>query len=205
MSTLDSALDRKYADDRNAVNVLIAYDDVVAAQRAMRLFARVGREHLNEFLCRAQPWRFDLLGDPDWGKCASSDALRADLIVVSTSKRSDLPVAVQNWLAECLSQKQGARAAVVALLGSEDQKQDANSAGIQFLQSAARRAGLDFFVPVADSGKEPEPARQSIDRAVRPARSALPPSRQTLTRLRPPEPPQAFSPGANCRHWGINE
>lgn len=213
MSTASSFSDGYEAEPHETLNVLIAYDDLAAAQRAMRLFARVGRGqtddlHTDDLLCQPQLWRFDLLADPDWRKCAASDALRADLIVVAASSPLALPRPVQSWLARCLARKQGAHAAVVALLRTDAHTRSPDSPGLQFLQSAATEAGLDFFVALRDSDASAqnatlEPAEAEVTRSIpNDERFFSPP---TIPELRPAALPQPWSLGVPCRGWGINE
>ncbi len=205
MITGSSLSDRNDAESREAINVLIAYDDVAAAQRAMRLFARVGRgqtEDLQteELLCQPQLWRFDLLADSDWGECAAIDALRADLIVVSASSPVALPRPVQSWLSACLARKQGAHAAVVALVQTDTHMEPSDCPSLGFLQAAATEAGLDFFVALPDSNVPPEsdglePAE--VEAGPRDGRFFSAP---TIAEL-----PQPWSLGVPYREWGINE
>ena len=90
-----------YSNDKEPAKeftVFIAYDDVNAGQRAGDLFSCVSQQHRDELDFRVQPWRFDLIADPDWGPFATAEALQADLLVVSTSNPSDLSMQVKCWL-----------------------------------------------------------------------------------------------------------
>lgn len=167
----------------NRCIVLIAYEDVAAGQRAMCLV-----DHLDQqgegVRFQPQPWRFDLLVDPDWAQFAAGDALKADLLVISTSKQSGLPQAIQNWLTGCLARKRGTQAAVVALFEGEGHL-DTDSSALQFVESAAKQAGLEFFAPLT--------ARQYATPEVR------------LGEVAVSAPPQAFNQVTPSSHWGINE
>lgn len=158
--------------------VVIAYDNAAAGRRAAHLFSTVGKEHTDDLRFRLQPWRFDLLSDPDWGPFAAGEALEADLLVVSTSS-PHLPAMIKDWLTVWLDAKRGAQAAVVALIDAEQEAASANSAGLEFLRSATNEAGLDFFSPQLEHG---HPFNHFT-----------------------PVPPQAFASRTPYRHWGINE
>lgn len=128
-------------------NVVILYEDVPAGQRAMRTIADVAREFGGELELRPQLWRFELLEDPDWYALAMADAVKADMLIISTSAKSGLSVAVESWIKACLEQKRGTSAAVAALFGAADNMDDSDSSRFQFVQHAAHEAGLDFFAP----------------------------------------------------------
>jgi hypothetical protein len=143
---LDSVNDTSDADVPT-LNIVIAYDDVPAGQRAMHTLADLGRNFADEMDLGPQLWRFEYLEDPDWRALATADAIKADILIVSTTSKSELPAAVENWLADCFVQKHGTSAAVVALLGAVDNIDEPDSPRFQFIQRAALEAGLDFFAP----------------------------------------------------------
>jgi len=128
-------------------HVVIAYDDVPAGQRTMHILDRV--DHAAGGTLKLCPllWRFDILEDPGWRAEATIDTQRANLLIISTSSKGDLPAAVQEWVRSCLSQKQGHPAVVVALLGPADDTDAPDSPRVQFLRNAAEADGLDFFAP----------------------------------------------------------
>ena len=130
-------------------NVLILYDQVAAGQRAMHLFSRLGREHELQIAFQPFPWRVDFVTDPKLVELAAADALKADLIIISTTTRSDLPSAVQDWLLACLARMRGSNAAIVALSGTEEEVNQADSPWLEFLRRAAKDSGLDFFPPAS--------------------------------------------------------
>ncbi len=209
MSILNSGPNGNHVAACDVLNVLIAYDHIVAAQRAMRLFSRLGREQTKDFLCQPQPWRFDLLADPAWRRCATSDALRADLIVITTSEQAALPVTVQTWLMACLSRKEGAGTAVVALLGTEGAMNHPGSSGLRFLRSLAREAGLDFFAPQPKGMEPPASINPQTEQELGGARAMVGNARRLahrkVTEVRPPVMPRLNDRGVSYRHWGINE
>ena len=136
-----------HGDPEAQLNVLVAYDDVSAGQHAMRVIGNVDRQ-LDELEKRYPSlWRFDLLEDPDWRLLATAEALQADLLVISASGRSGLPVGVKTWFKTCLAQKKGTAAAVVALFGVGERMDSPDSPRIQFVKSAVEAAGLAFFAP----------------------------------------------------------
>ena len=206
---LSSRFYTSHEECNEVFNVVIAYDNVAAGQRAMRLLSYLRREHGESIRFQPQPWRFDLLGHPDWRQFAVADALKADLLIISASGGSGLPTAIRSWITACFARKRGANAAVVGLCGSEGKMDDADSPRLQFLQSAAREAGLEFFAPLptcqhALTKVQTEPGQLKdwtggLDEFRNPA------ARQQLGEVPLPAPSQAFRQITPYRHWGINE
>jgi hypothetical protein len=166
--------------DYNAgLDVLIAYDHLIARQRAMLTFSHLARDLGDEMEMRLRWWRFDMLESPGWRNSTMNDAVDADLLVISASRKETLPVSLQDWLREWVSRKRGDNAAVVALLGQDNE----DSPRLQFVRRAATDAGLAFFAPL--------PERQlstgcTFDRIHRQGQKSL----------------SHISPYA---HWGLNE
>jgi hypothetical protein len=129
------------------LSVVIAYGDVPAGRRAMRLLHNVVPAEGEKAKLCPMLWRFDLLEVADWRTEATPPTLQADLLIISTSSKADLPAAVQDWVQSCLSQKQGHAAALVALLGPAGDTDPPDSSRIQFLSGVAAAAGLRFFAP----------------------------------------------------------
>ena len=167
------------SDDGKEITITIAYDEKSAGQRAARLFALIGQEQAEQWNIAVQPWRFDLLADPDWQSFAVADALHADILVIAISNPANLSAAVEQWFKTWLDGKRGLHAAVIVLLETESDIASFHSPKLEFLESATKEAGLDFFSPRPDCHA---PAWEFN-----------------------PVPPQAFSCRRPYRHWGINE
>ena len=133
---------------KSSLRVVIAYNDIVAGKRAMRVLGDLGKRLGDEIEFQPLPWSFDLLADVNWREVAASDAVKADILIIATSDSNPLPSAVGQWAEAAISQKRGTSAAVVALFGSEENPDRAGSFRLEAIQTAARQAGLDFFAPV---------------------------------------------------------
>ena len=99
--------------DHALLKVVIAYNDATAAKRATRSLAQFDNEMDNE----PQLWRFDILEEPDLRAASTIDAIQANIIIISTSHETEFPATVEWWVTECLAQKRGTNAAVIALFG----------------------------------------------------------------------------------------
>lgn len=169
-------------DDSHVFNVVVAYDNLRAGQRAMcTLTSLVDQFRGARVEMRPQLWRFDLLDKPQWFKAALADAIRADMLIVSTSSaNNNLSPTVKVWINECLARNQSVSGTVVALPGAEC---DPKMPRFQFLKSAAVEAGLDFFMP--------QTSLESV--AILPAAMLHQPSSEGLNSIQP------------YQHWGLNE
>ena len=127
--------------------VVVVYDDVPAGQHAIRVLANVFHKPEDRLQLLPRFWRFDFLEETDWFALALADASDADIIVIATSSNDGLTISVEDWITTCLPRKRGSSAAVVALLGPEQDIDGQDSPRLQFLEGAARKAGLDFFAP----------------------------------------------------------
>ena len=77
-------------NDSNVFNVVVAYDNLRAGQRAMRtLTSLVDQFRGTRVEMRPQLWRFDLLDEPQCFRAALHDAIRADMLIVSTTSNNE--------------------------------------------------------------------------------------------------------------------
>ena len=143
----ETNLDPDSTDTKQALRVVIAYNDVAAGKRAMRVLADLGKGLGDEIEFQPFPWSFDLLADMDWRKAAARDAVNADILIIATSSANPLPPAIGRWAEAAISQKRGTAAAVIALFGSDENPDGAGSSRLEAIQTAVRQAGLDFFAP----------------------------------------------------------
>lgn len=101
------------------LKVVVAYEDFSAGQRAVGLLKGLLQNLSDEVELQPVLWRFDLLKDLHWHKMAVTDAVHADMLVLSTSGSSHLPEAISRWLESAIALKQGDSAALVILRGEE--------------------------------------------------------------------------------------
>lgn len=145
--TDETNLEADAPDQDQPLRVVIAYHDLAAGQRAMRVLADLAQGCGADLEFEPLPWSFDLLADQNWSQVAASDAIRADILIIATSGPRPLPPAVVQWAEAAISRKQGTAAAVVALFGPEENDDEAGPSRFASIQWAARQAGLAFFTP----------------------------------------------------------
>jgi CheY-like chemotaxis protein len=139
--------------------VIIVYGDAPAGEHALYTIEKVSHHLGGSIALYPSLWRFDLLEDPDWRAAATAEAVQAGLVVISTSSRDDLPVAVRDWVQGCLQAKTSAAGALVALLGPADAMDSSDSPRIRFLRNAAEAAGFGFFAPTPAEAPNLRPGR----------------------------------------------
>jgi hypothetical protein len=142
------------------INVVIVYDDLEAGQHAMEVLAGVGARTGDGGELTLQPWKFDLLSDPDWRSMAAGDVLQADILVLSSNREDGLPAHLKLWLENCLALRRNKPGAVVALMRGKDGVGDAPSR--RFMHDLALRAGCEFFAPATSAAEETEAAFEDI-------------------------------------------
>ncbi len=144
----ETYLDTDSTDTKQELRVVIAYDDLDAGQRAMRVLANLGKGLGDATEFQPLPWPFELLADADWRDAAASEAVNADILIVAASGANPLPPAVGRWVKDVIGRKRGTNAAVVALFGPEEDPDGTRSSRLEDIQGASQRAGLDFFAPM---------------------------------------------------------
>ena len=142
----ETELEKGSSEMNLPLRVVIAYNDLAAGRRAMRLLSNLGKELGGDIEFQPLPWSFDLLGDVDWRAVAASDAVNTDLLIIATSDTDPLPPAIGRWTDTAIRDNRRT-AAVVALFGPEEKSDRFGSSRLLAIQTAAHRAGLDFFAP----------------------------------------------------------
>jgi hypothetical protein len=140
----------RYVETKHTFDVVIIYDDRSAAKRAMKFFSELVRQFGDEFEFHCEIWRFDWLDLPKVHAAAVLESSVADLLIVAAQGDADLPAPVKDWLNRCIAEKTPGSAGLVAMLESHQSANDIQSRTRQFLQSAANRGGLDFFLHEVD-------------------------------------------------------
>ena len=137
-------------ETKPAFNVVVIYDDRSANRRAMKFFNELVREFGDEFEFHCEIWRFDWLELPKVRAAAVLESSVADLLIVSAQCDADLPAPVKDWLNRCIEEKTPGSAGLVAMLESHRSWNEMQCRTRQFLQRAANRGGLDFFLHEVD-------------------------------------------------------
>lgn len=129
------------------LRVVIAHDDMLAGQRAIRLLASLAWRLGNDVRFEPRPWPFHLLADAEWREVAAGEAAKADLLVIAAHSPARLSPVVERWMESTIARLAGREAAVVALLGTDEHPAAGDSPGLLAIQAACFAAGLACFAP----------------------------------------------------------
>lgn len=135
-------------------NVVIAYDDLEAGKQAKKTYDFLVQNLCNECRISNQMWKFEVMGIPKLREMAASDAIAADIVIISCGQAGRLPDDVKAWFEQWM----GAKPNVIALVFLYEEK-DGCETPIEptqnYLAEAARQAHLEFFSqPYRGHGKE---------------------------------------------------
>jgi len=133
------------------LSIFIVYNDMRAALRAVQMVECLGKKFHGRMEPRLRPQSLEHLSDPVCFNRSLADAASADMIIVSISGSECLSAELKQWMAECAAQKREGESAMVALLSSQEETDEAGSSRLQFLKMAARGSGMDFFAPHSEN------------------------------------------------------
>ena len=204
MESGNSFLEARDEDASQGLNVLVVYENLTAGQRAMRLCRDLTVQQQDGFTLQPRFWRLDLIADAVCGGFAIADAVQAELVIVSTSSQAELPKPAQHWLKLCLAvaRKGGTCAAVVALLATNEQFNEAYFSNLQFLRSLAQEAGVEFFAPFANRKQDVRAKVTVASEAHRQLGGIDAPAAWPIAQARQF---RAYGGNTNYREWGIND
>lgn len=146
--------------DRENLNLVIVYENVVSAARALRACDILRGDDVGEIKLSIKVWKTDLLGVEDDRDQAAKAAANADVVIVSASGRNDmspfLRMWTESWL-ECLSAQS---CSLLLLFGDHIGPHSLETAAYLWQKTAPR--GIRFFSHPSMDGYEIEtrPIRQ---------------------------------------------
>lgn len=131
-------------------NVVIVYEDFAAGKHAKETYDYLVHQLGRDFDFTNQMWKFDVLGNSKMNELAVKDAIMADLIIISTHGKDELPAEVKSWIEHWVTLKSNAMALVYLVDQPSIQEAPEAAATRSYLQDAARRAGIGFFAQPND-------------------------------------------------------
>jgi hypothetical protein len=160
--------------DRNefALNLVILYEDALTREWTRELWARVDDLIGSGDICR-KVWRICDLQRPAVFAEAVRAAAEAHVLVISFRDKGLFPPRFCDW-AEAWVRHRSAEGAMVALIGVQPRPDATDGQARAYLESVARRGGLDFLP------RERKLPKESTDRgrrkAIAPVRTLLQPA-----------------------------
>ncbi len=165
-----------FADAGLRPRVLMAYEDLNMALRAMNVLALIAREAGDNLDIQFSMWRFDFFNSPDMLEAAVRQGERADIIVFAPKNSSGgLSAPVTLWLEQWTGRRQSRPGALVAVFDPATGPHLSTSALVSQLHAVAKLTGMDFFFsalrqlnPCGARGSEAPHATESTTFPLRP-------------------------------------
>ena len=134
------------AEDENelALNLVVLYEDTLTRHWATELWSRVDALIGSGGICR-KTWRIRDLTQPDIFADAVRAAARAHVLVISLHDAGMLPPRFCDWAEAWVSDRIASGGAMVALIGVHPRPDAASGQVYAYLETLARRAGLDYL------------------------------------------------------------
>ena len=133
-----------FPDEETTFKVQIVYEDFIAGLRAKRFMSNLETRLPFESL-KLSLWRFDLLKEPTLRHGAASEAIKADLLLLSAHGWRALPEAVDSWLGIWSHMTLDEPPALVLLLDSSAQNLPAANHIVASVRQKAQAGRLDLF------------------------------------------------------------
>jgi hypothetical protein len=132
--------------------IVIVYENLVSAARALRACEFLRGEIGDTVSLEVNVWKIAILEDADSRRFAAVAAAQADVVIVSTSGRGEIPVAFRVWVDSWTRMEDGGRPAVFTLFG--DHVGDGAFSVASFLREKTSLRGIEFFChpPLDSSG-----------------------------------------------------
>jgi len=171
-------------------DLVVAYEDGATRARALQLYHHLAGQLLDDYDFKCAWWKLEHLGEPALREHAVDDAAEANMIVLSVRNKKELPAIGKTWIEGWLPRRENRKSALVALVASES-PESGDPALINYLQSVARLAHMDFFQHAF--GQEKQTADPAMEQVQARASVVTPMLEEILNRR------------TSALRWGINE
>jgi len=147
---ISKAAPRPRRAERVPLKTVIVYDGFADLIRAYEMWAAIVARLKDKIQIVSSAWDFTGLRDPRLRRQAALNTASANVIVLSASGQSELPVYMLHWINSWLPWKKGRRAALVAVLDQQAPLPPAAAHLRNYLRRSAEQAGMDFFCNTDD-------------------------------------------------------
>jgi hypothetical protein len=127
-----------------ALNLVVLYEDRLTWQWATELWGRVA-ELVGSGGIRRSVWRIGDLVPHEVFADAVREAAKAHVLVISLRDAGVLPSRFCEWVEAWVPHRVASGGAMVALIGVQPRPDAASGQAYGYLESVARRAGLDYL------------------------------------------------------------
>jgi len=146
-------------------SVVIACADSSTAAPACEVLELIQENLTDEGRLFYQWWNFEVLTVSSLRELAAAEAATADIIIIGLHEGHGLPREVTDWMKQWLGLRKNRPGALVALLDSDLQANDASQKILSHLKQAAAFGHMDFFTTRAKEDRESGVARWASEAA----------------------------------------
>ena len=132
-------------DDRPKFSVVMIYEDGISGRRGKLFYEKLVHELGSECDFSLDIWNFEVLAVPEIGDFAARVAAQAELVILSSHGKAELPPEIRDWVERWPELITYSDPALVALLDEPKTRRGASST-LAYLRSVADRNGIDFFM-----------------------------------------------------------
>jgi hypothetical protein len=142
--------------------IVIVYEDAQAWLSVKAALKEALGDQWESLKYKTAEWKFSLLEYPGLLRQAVEDAATADMIVVSTHGKFDLPEGVKKWIAQWLEQKTTSGGALLGVLDAAWKGQPAARTIFAYLMNAAAVADFEWFPSFFDNAESIEEMQNEL-------------------------------------------
>ena len=132
-------------DDKPKFSVVMIYEDAITGRRGKLFYEKLVHELGSECDFSLDIWNFEVLAVPEIGDLAARAAAQAELVILSSHGKAELPPGIRGWIERWPELITYSDPALVALLDEPKTRRGAAST-LAYLRSVADRNGIDFFM-----------------------------------------------------------
>lgn len=141
-------ISQTHGTEAHRCGVLIMYEDLLTGLHANSMLERLSSQLDGGSGLNKTYWMINLLNTPGLQDQAVSEAASADVILLSTGPKRELPRALWEWLVGWRMRKENRPYAFGILLNADPGEAEENDRWIADVRKLTSLAGVDFFYSV---------------------------------------------------------
>jgi hypothetical protein len=140
----------KKTETPEVCSLVVVYEDRITRDQAIALSNSLIRRFASDIEFEQSWWKVEFLSDPLISQAAGRAVHRSDVLIVSAHSARDWSDDFKGWLAGALEARPREPGALVALIGTVEDRKRGMSPRHNYLRSAAQQARLDYLAQVID-------------------------------------------------------
>ena len=143
-------------DPKFPFDLVIAYEDAETRNRALQLYDRLAQQLLDDYDFQCSWWKLDQMSDNELRQDATDAVLGANMVILSLRSRPELEPEQKAWIEDWTSRRPHQKAALVVMMQGTSLSEPNTTPVLNYLQTAARRGGMDFFPHLLEPASPPK-------------------------------------------------